>query len=340
MGRSDTKFMRVAVERGYLPGEQADALLAEAQATDTPVADLAVARGVLSQRRVGRVQNHVRYRTVRKADKRYAAAARAAGVDPALLERALRDQRARFERSRERVRIGTYLLDEGAITPDQDRRFRAEASTASGSDLASGAAGRSAVGRTTGAGRVKSSAGRVKSSAGRVKSSAARGKSSAGRVKSSAGRVTSSAARGTSSAARGTSSAARGTSSAARGKSSAARGTSSAARGKSSAAWATVSPTRSSGARSGGGARPTDATGSVEIAIDEDSQAKSEAPGADSAYRGLDHAMARVEALQREADELSHTADAPLADRDSAAEYENACLLLARRRIRGKAGAA
>jgi len=59
---------------------------------------------------------------MRREDKRYARLAQVLGLlDGARAARGLAEQRRRFGRDRERIRLGTLLVAEGALTREQDR---------------------------------------------------------------------------------------------------------------------------------------------------------------------------------------------------------------------------
>jgi len=114
--------LQIAVERGYLRPVQAKLVLARCRERREPVAGAIRALGYLSERRLQRLQNHVRYRVMRREDKRYARLAQVLGLlDGARAARGLAEQRRRFGRDRERIRLGTLLVAEGALTREQDR---------------------------------------------------------------------------------------------------------------------------------------------------------------------------------------------------------------------------
>lgn len=147
LAQTDRIFLVVAAERGYLTREQAAQVETEVTRTGKTAEALVQKLGILSSRRVARLLNHVRYRSLRHCDKLYAQAAVAARlIGEAEAEKALHTQRVRFERNRERIRVGTLLLEWGLLRPDQDKdlaaRVTAEAARqeqAAGSD--SGPAG-------------------------------------------------------------------------------------------------------------------------------------------------------------------------------------------------------
>ncbi|MCA8925220.1 MAG: hypothetical protein KDD82_25645 [Planctomycetes bacterium] len=125
--RDDRAFLKLAVDRGYLDPGIARALLREASATRRRAEDLAVQRGHLSMRRLRRLQGHLRFRSLRRSDKAYARLVLELGwVDPAALEQALEDQKLRFATQRERIRLGTLLVERGALSADQDRTLCAQ----------------------------------------------------------------------------------------------------------------------------------------------------------------------------------------------------------------------
>lgn len=143
--RADWLFLEVGQERGYLTPAQAAQVQAELERTGGPAEQVAERLGILSKRRVQRLQNHVRYKSLRQGDKAYAKAAVKAGlIKEADAEWALATQRERFERGRERLRVGSLLVERGALRPEQDRELAAritaelEARESGGSDLASG----------------------------------------------------------------------------------------------------------------------------------------------------------------------------------------------------------
>ena len=101
MARFDRDLLKIGVERGYLEPEVANAIFREAQKRGRPAESLLLERKILSTRRMQRLRVHVRYRTMRKADKRYGALA----VQRDLLTRgqirkSLEHQRKTFERTR------------------------------------------------------------------------------------------------------------------------------------------------------------------------------------------------------------------------------------------------
>ncbi|MEZ6184636.1 MAG: hypothetical protein R3F62_06450 [Planctomycetota bacterium] len=125
--RTDRAFLRLAVERGYLDPGVAKALSSEATQTGVSAERLAVARGHLSTRRLRRLQAHLRFQSLRRSDKQYARLVLELGwVRKSLLHEALTEQRRRFSATRERVRLGTLLVERGALTVDQDRTLCAQ----------------------------------------------------------------------------------------------------------------------------------------------------------------------------------------------------------------------
>lgn len=125
--RTDRAFLRLAVDRGYLDPGVAKALCSEATRSGVPAERLAVARGHLSTRRLRRLQAHLRFQSLRRSDKEYARLVLELGwVKKAVLKDALTDQRRRFAESRERIRLGTLLVDAGALSRDQDRTLCAQ----------------------------------------------------------------------------------------------------------------------------------------------------------------------------------------------------------------------
>jgi hypothetical protein len=127
--RADRKFLKIALERNYLERAQAERLVEAMQARGLPANELAIEFGYLSPRRVHRLQNHLLYRAMRRADKEYASLAERSGIlDHAQLQRALHMQKVRFQQSRARVRLGSLLIELGLLDADQDRDLRLRAS--------------------------------------------------------------------------------------------------------------------------------------------------------------------------------------------------------------------
>lgn len=112
--------LRVAVERGYLSLAQAREVQWRARSHGEGVSAAILALGLLSARRLRRVENHVRYRLMRRQDRRYALLARSLVATP-LLVAALAEQRERFATRRERVRLGQLLVRHGLLSASQDR---------------------------------------------------------------------------------------------------------------------------------------------------------------------------------------------------------------------------
>ncbi|RMG18356.1 MAG: hypothetical protein D6731_02275 [Planctomycetota bacterium] len=127
MGRSDRELLRIGVERGYLEAEVAARVRREAERRGRPVESLLLERRLLSARRIRRLRVHVRYRHMRKADKRYAVLAISEGlVSEAQARAGLRHQRRVFERERTCVRLGSVLIDRGLLDVEQDRALRSK----------------------------------------------------------------------------------------------------------------------------------------------------------------------------------------------------------------------
>ncbi len=134
-------ILSVAVERRYLSEELAAELAAHAQRSAAPLERLLAERAGLSPRRLERLQGHVRYRMLRKADKVYAREALGHGlVSREALEAGLAAQRARFEERREVVRLGDLLLEQGALGAREDRALRARVAKVSQAGDGSGSA--------------------------------------------------------------------------------------------------------------------------------------------------------------------------------------------------------
>jgi len=125
--RTDRAFLRLAVERGYLDPGVAKSLLSEAASSGQSAERLAVVRGHLSTRRLRRLQTHLRFRSLRRSDKEYARLVLELGwVERDVLRAGLRSQRERFAENRERVRLGTLLVEQGALSAAQDRTLCAQ----------------------------------------------------------------------------------------------------------------------------------------------------------------------------------------------------------------------
>jgi hypothetical protein len=119
-------LLAVAIERRYLDEATAARIADEARRSGKGPEVILVARGLLSERRVERLQLHVRYKSLRKADKAYAKVALHLGVvAQATIDAALDLQRRRFEDSRDCTRLGAILLEKGKLTEEQDRQVRA-----------------------------------------------------------------------------------------------------------------------------------------------------------------------------------------------------------------------
>lgn len=124
--------LQTAVERRYLDVATAERVALEAGRRQLPVERALVVLGVLSPRRVERLQLHVRYRAVRKADKTYLKLAlRAKLVGEVDADAALDEQRDRFEEERTCVRVGSLLVARGVVTAAQDAELRARVARAS-----------------------------------------------------------------------------------------------------------------------------------------------------------------------------------------------------------------
>lgn len=130
--------LAIAVERRYLDARTAQEVAREALRTGRPAEAVLSARALLSPRRVERLVLHVRYRSLRRADKAYAKVAlRARIVDDATLAVALDLQRTRFEERRECLRLGAILVNQGHLTEGEDRNIRARVAKLSASESAS-----------------------------------------------------------------------------------------------------------------------------------------------------------------------------------------------------------
>lgn len=137
-------LLAVAIERRYLDEATAARIAAESRRTGKGPEVLLVDRGLLSERRVERLQLHVRYKSLRKADKAYAKVAMHLGlVDAASIDAALDAQRRRFEEKRDCLRLGAILVQQGRLADDQDRQIRARVAKVSAS--ASGSSGSAAA---------------------------------------------------------------------------------------------------------------------------------------------------------------------------------------------------
>lgn len=133
--------LAVAVERRYLDLGAAEALATEARRANRPIETLLTERGILSARRVERLQLHVRYKSLRKVDKAYAKVAlKAALVDEATVSAALDLQRRRFEENRECLRLGALLVQQRRLTDAQDRQIRSKVAKLSAAESGSASA--------------------------------------------------------------------------------------------------------------------------------------------------------------------------------------------------------
>lgn len=130
--------LQTAIERRYLDPATAERVALEAARRQLPVERALVVLGVLSVRRVERLQLHVRYRSLRKVDKTYVKIAiRSRLLGELDAEAALEEQRRRFEGDRECVRVGAILVANGVLTAAQDQDVRGKVARVS-TELASG----------------------------------------------------------------------------------------------------------------------------------------------------------------------------------------------------------
>jgi len=130
--------LQTAIERRYLDPATAERVALEAARRQLPVERALVVLGVLSVRRVERLQLHVRYRSLRKVDKTYVKIAiRSRLLGEIDAEAALEEQRRRFEGDRECARLGAILVANGVLTAAQDNEIRGKVARVS-TELASG----------------------------------------------------------------------------------------------------------------------------------------------------------------------------------------------------------
>jgi hypothetical protein len=119
----------------------AEALATEARRANRPIETLLTERGILSARRVERLQLHVRYKSLRKVDKAYAKVALKGGlVDEATVSAALDLQRRRFEENRECLRLGAILVQQRRLTDALDRQIRSRVAKLSAAESGSASA--------------------------------------------------------------------------------------------------------------------------------------------------------------------------------------------------------
>lgn len=131
-------LLEVAVERSYLDPKVAARIADEAERTKTPPERLLIARQHLSPRRIERLQAHVRYKELRRTDKMYARlAVKQRMVSEADATAALAEQKVRFERDRDQVRLGALLVERGHLTNDGDRQLRSKLARASAAEAVS-----------------------------------------------------------------------------------------------------------------------------------------------------------------------------------------------------------
>lgn len=131
--------LQTAIERRYLDPAKAERVAVEAARRQLPVERALVVLGVLSVRRVERLQLHVRYRSLRKVDKTYVKIAiRSRLLGELDAEAACEEQRRRFEVERECVRVGAILVANGVLTVAQDQEVRAKVARVSTEIAASG----------------------------------------------------------------------------------------------------------------------------------------------------------------------------------------------------------
>lgn len=125
--RADRLFLEVGVERGYLTPPQVARIQAEMERSGRSAEQSAEKLEILSRRRVQRLLNHVRFKSLRQVDKVYLKAAVKAGlITQADADWSLRTQRERFEQGRERLRAGSLLLERRLLRPEQDRDLSAK----------------------------------------------------------------------------------------------------------------------------------------------------------------------------------------------------------------------
>lgn len=124
--RADRLFLEVGVERGYLTPPQVARIQAEMERSGRSAEQCAEKLDILSRRRVQRLLNHVRFKSLRQGDKVYLKAAVKAGlITQADADWSLKTQRERFEQGRERLRVGSLLVERRLLRPDQDRELAA-----------------------------------------------------------------------------------------------------------------------------------------------------------------------------------------------------------------------
>lgn len=126
MQRTGRELLQIGVERGYLDSRTAAGLLEEAEHLGCSVERLLRDGNVLSPRRIVRLRNHYRYRTMRKIDKLYGAMAVRQGlVTKSQVLVSLKHQKRRFEGHRQCVRLGSHLIERGLLTFEDDRTLLA-----------------------------------------------------------------------------------------------------------------------------------------------------------------------------------------------------------------------
>lgn len=129
MERSSVELMKIAIERGYVDDATARTIGAEAALRRCSAERILLERRLMSTRRLERLRAHVRYRAMRKADKRYGRVALSLGiVDRRAIELGLLHQRQVFERRRDCLRLGSYLIERRLLSADEDRDIRARLS--------------------------------------------------------------------------------------------------------------------------------------------------------------------------------------------------------------------
>jgi hypothetical protein len=128
MDRSSKWLLKIAVERGYLTVEIARRVLRATRERECSAEQILREDSLLSERRIGRLNTHFRYRSMRKSDKLYGLlAVRKDLVSKSQVLTSLSAQKRAFETQRECVRLGSHLIERGLLDVGQDRHLRAEA---------------------------------------------------------------------------------------------------------------------------------------------------------------------------------------------------------------------
>lgn len=125
MERESHSLLQIAVQREYLSEEAAREVGLRARLRRCSAERILLEEGLLSVRRIERLRTHLTFRTMRKNDKRYAELAIKQGwIEVGDAKQGLRHQKRVFAKRRECVRLGSWLIEQDALTVEQDRELR------------------------------------------------------------------------------------------------------------------------------------------------------------------------------------------------------------------------